>query len=81
MATKFSLGNDARIKGRKSAKKPKRNISAFHIFSKEMHTLLNHSAEKVNPNNRMALISQKWIDLPAPEKNVYVEKAKLGSRF
>lgn len=42
-----------------------------------MHILLNQAAEKVNPNNRMALISEKWANLPPAEKNVYIEKAKL----
>lgn len=42
-----------------------------------MHAILNDSGEKINPNKRMTLISEKWANLSQLEKNVYVEKAKL----
>lgn len=33
----LSINHDVASKANKKAKKPKRNISAFHIFSKEVH--------------------------------------------
>jgi len=69
--------HDTSNKAAKKLKKPKRNISAFHIFSKEMHATLNGGGEKINPNKRMSLISEKWANLPQNEKNAYIEKAKL----
>lgn len=39
---------------------------------------MNHSGEKINPNKRMSLISEKWANLPQQEKEVYIEKARLG---
>lgn len=46
-----------------------------------MHAMLNEAPEKVNPNKRMALISEKWSNLPPEEKYIYMEKAKLGTIF
>jgi len=64
-------------KGSKKSKKPKRNISAFHIYSKEMHAKLNEAHDKINPNKRMSLISEMWANLPPNEKNHYIELAKM----
>lgn len=42
-----------------------------------MHVQFNAAPERINPNKRMAIISEKWQNLSEQEKLAYAEKAKM----
>jgi len=56
-------------------KKPKRNKSAFILFSSVMRPQLK-SQSNTNSNEMMVKLAQLWKDLPADKKEEYNQKAK-----
>ena len=58
-------------------KKPKRNKSAFILFSVEMRAKLKHDVQdQVNSNDMMVKLAELWKNLPKPEKEKYNAEAK-----
>jgi len=56
-------------------KKPKRNKSAFILFSSDMRPQLK-SQSNTNSNEMMVKLAELWKDLPADKKEDYNQKAK-----
>jgi len=58
-------------------KKPKRNRSAFILFSIDIREKLKpKELEELNPNDKFVRIAQLWKELTDSERKVYEEKAK-----
>jgi hypothetical protein len=58
-------------------KKPKRNRSAFIIFSSEMRAKIrSEQKDKLNSNEMMVKLATMWKELPEDEKKVYFDQAE-----
>jgi len=58
-------------------KKPKRNRSAFIIFSSEMRAKIrSEQKEKLNSNEMMVKLANLWKELPDDEKKKYFDQAE-----
>lgn len=58
-------------------KKPKRNRSAFIIFSSEMRAKIrSEQKEKLNSNEMMVKLANLWKELPEEEKKRYFDQAE-----
>jgi hypothetical protein len=59
-------------------KKPKRNRSAFILFSIDIRKKVDpEGLSSVNPNDKFVKIAEMWKNLPEKEKKLYEEKARL----
>ena len=59
-------------------KKPKRNRSAFILFSIDLRKKIKHKElDDLNPNDKFVKIAQLWKEISEEERRVYEERAKL----
>ena len=64
-----------KTKGKRTLK-PKRNKSAFILFSKEMRGKVKEQNPHLNPNDQMTKLASLWKELDEKGKEVYHELAK-----
>jgi len=59
-------------------KKPKRNRSAFILFSIDLRKKLKtKELDELNPNDKFVKIAQLWKEISEEERKVYEERAKI----
>lgn len=72
----FETTNKAKNSSSSKKKKPKRNRSAFIIFSSEMRAKLrNDKQSKLNSNEMMVKLAELWKNLAESEKKKYHDQA------
>jgi len=58
-------------------KKPKRNRSAFILFSIDLRTKIkNKELEDLNPNDKFVKIAEMWKEISDEERKIYEERAR-----
>lgn len=58
------------------SKKPKRNRSAFIIYSSEMRTKLRTDKQAMNSNEMMVQLASMWKELDEETRQIYFDKAE-----